>query len=129
MSDSDEVYEQGIAVRDEMLGSEHGRAKVESQSAFTADFENMVTRYCFGEVWTRDEQLSRAHRSMITLAMLIALGRPHEIRVHVKGAIANGVTKEQISEIIMHSSIYCGVPAAVDGFRQASAMLAELGLS
>jgi 4-carboxymuconolactone decarboxylase len=129
VSDSDEVYEQGIAVRDEMLGSEHGRAKVESQSAFTADFENMVTRYCFGEVWTRDEQLSRAHRSMITLAMLIALGRPHEIRVHVKGAIANGVTKEQISEIIMHSSIYCGVPAAVDGFRQASAMLAELGLS
>ena len=129
MSDSDEVYEQGIAVRDEMLGSEHGRAKVESQSAFTADFENMVTRYCFGEVWTREEQLSRAHRSMITLAMLIALGRPHEIRVHVKGAIANGVTKEQISEIIMHSSIYCGVPAAVDGFRQASAMLEELGLS
>lgn len=129
MSDSNEVYEQGIAVRDEMLGSEHGRAKVESQSAFTADFENMVTRYCFGEVWTREEQLSRAHRSMITLAMLIALGRPHEIRVHVKGAIANGVTKEQISEIIMHSSIYCGVPAAVDGFRQASAMLEELGLS
>jgi 4-carboxymuconolactone decarboxylase len=129
VSDSNEVYEQGIAVRDEMLGSEHGRAKVESQSAFTADFENMVTRYCFGEVWTREEQLSRAHRSMITLAMLIALGRPHEIRVHVKGAIANGVTKEQISEIIMHSSIYCGVPAAVDGFRQAGAMLEELGLS
>jgi 4-carboxymuconolactone decarboxylase len=129
VSDADEVYERGIAVRDEMLGSEHGRAKVESQSAFTADFENMVTRYCFGEVWTREQQLSRAHRSMITLAMLIALGRPHEIRVHVKGAIANGVTKEQISEIIMHSAIYCGVPAAVDGFRNASAMLEELGLA
>ena len=66
---------------------------------------------------------------MITLAMLVALGRPHEIRVHVKGAIANGVTKEQISEIIMHSAIYCGVPAAVDGFRNASAMLEELGLA
>ena len=129
MTDAHEVYERGIAVRDEMLGSEHGRAKVESQSAFTADFENMVTRYCFGEVWTREEQLSRAHRSMVTLAMLIALGRPHEIRVHVKGAIANGVTKEQISEIIMHSAIYCGVPAAVDGFRNASAMLDELGLA
>ena len=129
MTDAHEVYERGIAVRDEMLGSEHGRAKVESQSAFTADFENMVTRYCFGEVWTREEQLSRAHRSMITLAMLIALGRPHEIRVHVKGAIANGVTNEQISEIIMHSAIYCGVPAAVDGFRNASAMLEELGLA
>jgi 4-carboxymuconolactone decarboxylase len=128
VSDADEVYERGIAVRDEMLGSEHGRAKVETQSEFTADFENMITRYCFGEVWTR-EALTRAQRSMITLAMLIALGRPHEIRVHVKGAIANGVTKQQISEIIMHSSIYCGVPAAVDGYRNASAMLEELGLA
>jgi 4-carboxymuconolactone decarboxylase len=128
MADTEEVYERGIAVRDEMLGSEHGRAKVETQSEFTADFENMVTRYCFGEVWTR-EGLSRAHRSMITIAMLIALGRPHEIRVHVKGAIANGVTREEISEIIMHSAIYCGVPAAVDGYRQASAMLEELGLA
>jgi 4-carboxymuconolactone decarboxylase len=128
MADTEEVYERGIAVRDEMLGSEHGRAKVETQSEFTADFENMVTRYCFGEVWTR-EGLPRAQRSMITIAMLIALGRPHEIRVHVKGAIANGVTRQEISEIIMHSAIYCGVPAAVDGYRQASAMLEELGLA
>jgi 4-carboxymuconolactone decarboxylase len=128
MADTEEIYERGIAVRDEMLGSEHGRAKVETQSEFTADFENMVTRYCFGEVWTR-EGLPRAQRSMITIAMLIALGRPHEIRVHVKGAIANGVTKQEISEIIMHSAIYCGVPAAVDGYRQASAMLEELGLA
>jgi 4-carboxymuconolactone decarboxylase len=88
----------------------------------------MVTRYCFGEVWTRD-QLPRAQRSMITIAMLIALGRAHEIRVHVKGALTNGVTKEEISEIIMHSAIYCGVPAAVDAYRNASAMLEELGLA
>jgi 4-carboxymuconolactone decarboxylase len=128
MADTEEVYERGIAVRDEMLGSEHGRAKVEAQSPFTADFENMVTRYCFGEVWTR-EGLPRAQRSMITIAMLIALGRPHEIRVHVKGAIANGVTRQEISEIIMHSAIYCGVPAAVDGYRQASAMIEELGVA
>jgi 4-carboxymuconolactone decarboxylase len=128
MADTGEIYERGIAVRDEMLGSEHGRAKVEAQSPFTADFENMVTRYCFGEVWTR-EGLPRAQRSMITIAMLIALGRPHEIRVHVKGAIANGVTRQEISEIIMHSAIYCGVPAAVDGYRQASAMLEELGVA
>ena len=127
VSDSAEVYERGIAVRDEMLGSEHGRAKVETQGEFTRDFEEMVTRYCFGEVWTRD-QLPRAQRSMITIAMLIALGRAHEIRVHVKGALTNGVTKEQISEIIMHSAIYCGVPAAVDAYRNASAMLEELGL-
>jgi 4-carboxymuconolactone decarboxylase len=128
VSDSAEVYERGIAVRDEMLGSEHGRAKVETQGEFTRDFEEMVTRYCFGEVWTRD-QLPRAQRSMITIAMLIALGRAHEIRVHVKGALTNGVTKEEISEIIMHSAIYCGVPAAVDAYRNASAMLEELGLA
>jgi 4-carboxymuconolactone decarboxylase len=128
VSDSAEVYERGIAVRDEMLGSEHGRAKVETQSEFTRDFEEMVTRYCFGEVWTRD-QLPRSQRSMITIAMLIALGRAHEIRVHVKGALTNGVTKEEISEIIMHSAIYCGVPAAVDAYRNASAMLEELGLA
>jgi 4-carboxymuconolactone decarboxylase len=128
VSDSAEVYERGIAVRDEMLGPEHGRAKVETQGEFTRDFEEMVTRYCFGEVWTRD-QLPRAQRSMITIAMLIALGRAHEIRVHVKGALTNGVTKEEISEIIMHSAIYCGVPAAVDAYRNASAMLEELGLA
>src|SRR4029077_15271167 len=128
VADAEEVYERGIAVRDEMLGSEHGRAKVESQSDFTADFENMITRYCFGEVWAAGA-LTRGQQSIITLAMLIALGRPHEIRVHVKGAIANGVTKEQISEIIMHSSIYCGVPAAADGYRNATAMLEERGLA
>ena len=128
MADAQEVYERGIAVRDEMLGSEHGRAKVESQSDFTADFENMITRYCFGEVWTR-EALTRAQRSMITLAMLIALGRPHEIRVHVKGAIANGVTKEQIREVLIHAAIYCGIPAAVEGFRNATQALDEIGVA
>src|SRR5262245_47948777 len=111
-----------------MLGAEHGRAKVESQPPFTRDFENMVTRYVFGEVWSRGG-LSRAQRSMITIAMLIALGRSHEIRVHVKGAIANGVSKEELSELIMHSAVYCGVPAAVDGYRNASAVLEELGLA
>jgi 4-carboxymuconolactone decarboxylase len=128
VSDAEEVYQRGLAVRDEMLGSEHGRAKVEAQPEFTRDFEHMVTRYCFGEVWTR-EGLTRGQRSMITLAMLIALGRPHEIRVHVKGALANGVSKQEISELITHSAIYCGVPAAVDAFRNATAVLEELGVA
>ena len=85
VSDSAEVYERGIAVRDEMLGPEHGRAKVESQPDFTRDFEELVTRYCFGSVWRRD-QISRGTRSMLTIAMLVALGRAQEIRWHVKGA-------------------------------------------
>ena len=95
--------------------------------AFTADFEELVTRYCFGEAWSR-EGLTRAQRSMITIAMLVAMGRAPEVRVHVKGAINNGVSVEEIRELLIHSAIYCGVPAAVDGFRQASAVLQEAGL-
>jgi 4-carboxymuconolactone decarboxylase len=127
MADTREIYERGIAVRDEMLGSAHGRAKVEAQPPFTADFEELVTRYTFGEVWSR-EGLDRARRSMITIAMLVALGRPNEIRVHVKGALNNGVTVDELKELLMHSAIYCGVPAAVDGYRQATAVLQEEGL-
>ncbi|HUZ20437.1 MAG TPA: carboxymuconolactone decarboxylase family protein [Acidimicrobiales bacterium] len=123
----DELYEKGIAIREEMLGPEHGRAKVESQTDFTREFEELVTRYCFASVWGREE-LARSARSMITVAMLVALGRAPEIRVHVKAAIANGVSKEEIREVLMHSAIYCGIPAAVDGFRNASAVLAEMGL-
>jgi 4-carboxymuconolactone decarboxylase len=129
VTDTTELYEKGVAIREEMLGAEHGRAKLDRQTDFTRDFEEMITRYCFAEVWGRDEQLSRAHRSMITIAMLVALGRPHEIRIHVKGAIANGVTKDQIREILIHSTVYCGIPAAVDGFRNASEVLDELGVS
>jgi 4-carboxymuconolactone decarboxylase len=95
---------------------------------FTREFEEMVARYCFAEVWGREEQLPRNLRSMITIAMLVALGRSHEVRVHVQGAITNGVTKEQIREILIHASIYCGVPAAVDGFRSAAEVLDELGV-
>jgi len=86
----DELYEKGIAIREEMLGPEHGRAKVESQGDFTREFEELVTRYCFGSVWGR-EQLPRGIRSMLTIAMLVALGRAQEIRWHVQGAINNGV--------------------------------------
>ena len=123
----DELYEKGIAIREEMLGPEHGRAKVESQGDFTRDFEELVTRYCFGAVWGRD-QLPRGTRSMLTIAMLVALGRAQEIRWHVQGAINNGVSQDELREVLIHSAIYCGIPAAVDGFRNASAVLAELGL-
>ena len=123
----DALYEKGIAIREEMFGPEHGRAKVESQPDFTREFEELVTRYCFASVWGR-EQLSRGVRSMLTVAMLVALGRAQEIRVHVMGAINNGVSKDELREVLIHSAIYCGIPAAVDGFRNASAVLAELGL-
>lgn len=124
---ADELFAKGVAIREEMFGPEHGQAKIDRATDFTRDFEELVTRYCFGETWGRKE-LSRNLRSMLTLAMLVALGRSWEIRVHVQGAIANGVSKEQIREIMLHSAIYCGVPAALDGFRNAAEVLEELGV-
>jgi 4-carboxymuconolactone decarboxylase len=124
---SDELFAKGVAIREEMFGAEHGQAKIDRATDFTREFEELVTRYCFGEIWGR-EQLPRNLRSMLTIAMLVALGRPHEVQVHVRGAIANGVTKEQIREIMLHAAIYCGVPAAVDGFRNATVVLDELGV-
>lgn len=124
---ADALVAKGVAIKEEMFGPEHGQAKMDRATDFTREFEELVARYCFAEVWGR-EQLPRDLRSMITIAMLVALGRSHEVRVHVQGAIANGVTKEQIREILIHASIYCGVPAAVDGFRNAAEVLDELGV-
>ena len=123
---ADAMFEKGVAIRDEMLGPEHGSAKLAGLDDFDRDLESLITRYCFGEVWDR-EQLPRDIRSMLTIAMLVAMGRAPEVRVHVMGAINNGVTPEQIREIMIHAAIYCGVPAAVDGHRNARAVLDELG--
>ncbi len=122
---ADAMFEKGVAIRDEMLGPEHGSAKLAGLDDFDRDLESLITRYCFGEVWGR-EQLPREIRSMLTIAMLVAMGRAPETRVHVMGAINNGVTPEQIREIMIHAAIYCGVPAAVDGLRNARAVLDEL---
>jgi 4-carboxymuconolactone decarboxylase len=126
---ADALVDRGNEIKEEMFGPEHGRAKLERQTDFTRPFEELVCKYCFAEVWGRDEELPRNIRSMITIAMLVALGRSQEVQVHVKGAIANGVTKDQIREVLMHASIYCGVPAAVDGYRNASQALDELGVA
>jgi 4-carboxymuconolactone decarboxylase len=125
---ADAMFEKGVAIRDEMLGPEHGSAKLAGLDDFSRDLESLITRYCFGEVWGR-EQLPRDIRSMLTIAMLVAMGRAPEVRVHVMGAINHGVTPEQIREIMIHAAIYCGVPAAVDGLRNARAVLDELGVA
>jgi 4-carboxymuconolactone decarboxylase len=122
---ADELFDTGIAIREEMFGAEHGLKKVEASDEFTRPFEDLVTNYCFGATWSRGG-LSRAERSMITLAMLIALGRPWEIKVHTQGAIANGVTKEQIREICLQAAVYAGIPAAGEGFRSAGEVLKSL---
>jgi 4-carboxymuconolactone decarboxylase len=125
---ADDMFAKGVAIRDEMLGPEYGSAKLAGLDEFSQDLESLITRYCFAEVWGR-EQLPRNIRSMLTIAMLVAMGRAHEVRVHVMGAINNGVTPEEIKEIMIHAAIYCGVPAAVDGLRNAREVLNELGVA
>lgn len=128
MTDSRELFERGADIREEMLGSAHGRAKLANVTDFTREFEDLVTRYCFAEVWGR-EGFPRAQRSLITIAMLVAMGRANELRTHVQGAIKNGATADDIKEVLLTCMIYCGVPAALEGFRNASEVLAELEVS
>ena len=124
---SDDRFERGLAVRRDMFGPEGAEKQIEAATEFTRPMQDLVTRYCFGEVWNRP-LLDRRTRSMLTLGMLVALGKPHEVKTHVRGAIANGVSKEEIREVLVHSMIYCGVPASVEAFRSAAEVLKDLGL-
>jgi len=117
----------GLDVRRAMFGPEHAERALERATDFTRPMQELVTKYCFGEVWTREE-LPRNVRSMITLAILVGLGRPDELKVHVKGALANGVTKDELREVLLHSMVYCGIPAGVSAFRQAAEVLREVDL-
>jgi 4-carboxymuconolactone decarboxylase len=111
-------YAQGLEVRTEVLGKTHVDRAQSSISDFNSDFQNLITRYAWGEIWTRPG-LARHTRSLITLAMMIALNRSDEFRLHIRAAANNGVTRDEIKEIILQSSIYCGVPAANTAFHLA----------
>lgn len=112
------MYDKGMAVRRDVLGAEHVDRAMAAADAFNAPMQELVTEYCWGAVWGR-EGLPRKIRSMLNLAMLTALNREHEFKLHVRGALRNGVTREEISEILLQAAIYCGVPAAISAFRQA----------
>jgi len=118
-------YEEGLAVRRAVLGSEHVDKSFRSADDFTRPMQELITEYCWGEIWTRPG-LDRRTRSFIILAMLTALNRPHEIRLHVRGALNNGLTKKELMEVFMQSAIYCGIPAAVDAMRIAKEVFAEI---
>jgi 4-carboxymuconolactone decarboxylase len=122
-----DTFAAGLAIRREMFGPAGAERAIESATDFTRTLQGMVTRYCFGEIWTRP-QLDRKTRSMLTMALLVAVNRPNQLKGHVRGAIANGVSKEQIREVLLHSMIYCGVPAGVDSFNHATDVLKEMGL-
>jgi 4-carboxymuconolactone decarboxylase len=116
--------ERGRQIRREVLGADHVDRAEAAQTDFTAPFQDFITRYAWGEVWARDG-LDRRTRSAVTLAALIALGREHEIGLHVRGALRNGLTPDEISEILLHTAVYAGVPAANAAFAIAQRVLAE----
>lgn len=120
-------YDDGMTVRREVLGDAHVDRATAAATPFTADFQDMITRYAWGEVWTRPG-LDRRSRSMITLTALIARGHHEEFAMHVRAALRNGLTPDEIKEVILQSAIYCGVPDANNAFRIASGVLAEEGL-
>ena len=121
-----EQYEQGMKVRREVLGDEHVDRAIQRTTPFTADFQELITRYAWGEIWARPG-LDRRTRSCITLATLIALGREEELAMHVRAALRIGLTPDEIKEVLLHSAIYCGVPAANGAFAVAQRVLDEVG--
>jgi 4-carboxymuconolactone decarboxylase len=116
--DERQRYEQGMNVRRAVLGDEHVDKSLKNRNDFNEEFQNLITRYAWGEIWSRPV-LSRQARSMITLAMMVALNRPEELRLHLRGALNNGVTREEIREVLLQTAIYCGVPAANSAFQLA----------
>jgi len=122
-----DTFAAGLQVRREMFGPALAEQAVNSATDFTRPLQEIVTRYCFGEIWTRPP-LDRRTRSLLTIATLIALGKPVQLRAHVRAAITNGATKDEIREVLLHGMIYCGVPAGVDSFNHAAEVLKEMGL-
>lgn len=119
---ADELDEEGLSIRREVLGDEYVDRSIENADEFSWPLQQLVTKYCWGEVWGRPG-LERKTRSLINIAMLTALNRPQELRIHVRGALRNGCTREEIREVLLQTAIYCGVPAALDGFKHARAIL------
>lgn len=122
-----EQFEKGLKVRREVLGADYVDASLRNADEFTRPMQEMVTEYCWGEVWNRPG-LDRRSRSLLNLAMLTALNRPHELKLHVRGAINNGLTKDEIAEVFLQAAIYCGVPAAMESFRVARETFKEMGI-
>jgi 4-carboxymuconolactone decarboxylase len=123
-----ETYNKGLAIRSAVLGEAYVNKALADADDFTKPLQDLVTEYCWGAVWGREE-LPRKTRSMLNLAMISVLNRPHELRTHIKAALTNGVTRDEIREVFLQVAIYAGVPAAVDSFRIAGEIFAELDKS
>jgi len=119
-----DLFEKGLEVRRAVLGKEYVDKSISDADDFAQPLQELVTEYCWGSIWTRPG-LPRKTRSLINLAMLTALNRPHEVKLHLRGALNNGCSKEEIMEALLQTAIYCGVPAAVDSFRTAKEFFQE----
>ena len=120
-----EIYDEGMAVRREVLGDAHVDRANAAKDSFTADFQDMITRYAWGTIWTRPG-LDRKMRSAVTLTALISHGHLEELAMHVRAALRNGLTRDEIKEILLQSAIYCSVPSANSAFKVAQHVFAEL---
>ena len=120
-------YDDGLSMRRSVLGDAHVERSLAAVSEFSEPIQSLVIEYCWGTVWTRDG-LDRKTRSLLNLGMLTALNRMHEFAVHVRGAINNGCTADEIREVLLQAGVYCGVPAALESFRVAEQVLIELGV-
>ena len=116
--DERERYEKGMSVRRAVLGNAHVDRTIKNRNAFNEDFQELITRYAWGEIWDRPG-LPRHTRSLLTIAMMVALNRGEEFKMHVRAAFNNGVTREEIKEVLLQVAVYCGVPAGMDSFRNA----------
>ena len=125
---STDPYEEGLKIRKAVLGDEYVDRALANVNSFNAPLQRLVTEYCWGKVWGRPG-LDRRQRSLLNLAMIGVLNRPHELKAHIRGALTNGVTPGEICEVFLQVMIYAGVPAAVDSFRIASEVFAESGVT
>ena len=119
------TFDRGLEIRKAVLGAEYVENSFKNADDFNRPMQDLTTEYCWGYVWGR-EGLPRKTRSMLNLAMISALNRPHELKIHVAGALRNGLTRQEICEIFLQVAIYCGVPAGVDSFRTAREVFAEI---
>lgn len=120
------LFDIGLNARREVLGAEYVDKSMESANDFMMTFQHITTEWCWGYAWNRPG-LDRKTRSIINLAMLTALNKPAELKLHVKGAITNGVTVDEIKEILLHATVYCGIPSGLEAFKAANAVLVEIG--
>jgi 4-carboxymuconolactone decarboxylase len=121
-----QVFDRGLALRREVLGAEYVDGSMKSANDFMMAFQHITTEWCWGYAWGRPT-LDKKTRSMLNLAMLTALGKAAEVKLHVRGAINNGLTVDDIQEVLLHATVYCGIPAGLDAFKAANEVLKEMG--